>query len=497
MKNLNQTVVRAAVALALSASLPLTAQAALAGKDKAQLTAQATEIQAVRDQVQALVDRLNKLEASNAQLQQSNSQLQQENTQLQEQNAALKVQGEKIEKAITTAEKSRDDQSDAIAKTAAKVAAADWASKIKMSGDFRYRNESIQRDVKTDQVRDRIRARFGFGAKINDQLSVDLRLATGGDDPRSPNQTVGASGTGMARRTIGLDQYYATWKPITGTSVVMGRQPYPWFRPGTSLLNDGDINPEGVSVQYKSGDFFGSAFGIWLSEIATANVNATTGAQTSALSKQGNGANFNGAQVGYRFHLTDVTTLTAAAMYTNCGGCKGHQPYWVSQGSAATTSQIGAAANGNSVDANGNLLYQFKTTEGSLELNTKLFDYLPFQVFANYAHNSEASNGQDTAYTGGFQLGKASDKGKWEAGYAYERLEKDSYFGQFVDSDFAGGVTNGKGHIFRIGYSPLKNWTLNATYFINNLNLYGTANPATSPRDESYKRLQLDFIVKY
>ena len=422
--------------------------------------------------MQALVERLNKLETANAQLQQSNTELKQANAQLQEQNSALKAQGDKVEKAIATVEKAREDQSDALAKTAAKVASADWAGKIKISGDFRYRNESIQRDVKTDQVRDRIRARFGFGAKISDTLSVDLRLATGADDPRSPNQTIGASGTGMARRTIGLDQYYATWKPLTGASVVFGRQPYPWFRPGQSLLNDGDINPEGISVGYRNGDFFGSAFGIWLSEIGTAAINPVTGAQTSSLSKQGNGANFNGAQVGYRFHLGDVTTLTAAAMYTNCGGCKGHQPYWVSQGSSATAAQIGAAANGNSVDANGNLLYQFKTTEGSLELNTKLFDYLPLQVFANYAHNSEATNGQDTAYTGGFMLGKASDKGKWEAGYAYERLQKDSYFGQFVDSDFGGGNTNTKGHVFRVGYAVYKNWTLNATYFINNLNIH-------------------------
>ena len=130
-------------------------------------------------------------------------------------------------------------------------------------------------------------------------------------------------------------------------------------------------------------------------------------------------------------------------------------------------------------------------------LNTRLFDYLPFQVFANSAHNGGASNGQDTAYTGGFQIGRASDKGKWEAGYAYERLERDAYFGQFVDSDFAGGVTNGKGHIFRIGCLPLENWTLNATYFLNNLNINGAADPVKSPQDASYKRLRLDFILEY
>ncbi len=493
MKSHTRFLVATGVALALGMGLPLVAQASPSAKQKEQLAAQQNEIQTVRDQVQALVDRLNKLEAANAQLQQSNAQL-------QGMNADLKAQSEKVEKieqAVTTGEKARDAQSDAIAKTAAKVGAVDWASKIKWNGDFRYRNESIIRDVKTDQDRERIRARFGFGAKITDQLAVDVRLATGADDPRSDNTTMGAAGTGMARRSIGLDQFYATWKPLAGTAVVLGRQPYPYFRPGQSLLNDNDVNPEGVSVGYKSGDFFASTFGFWLSEISSASIDPTTGAQTAALSKQGNGANYDGAQVGYRFHLGDVTTLTAALMYTNCGGCKGHQPFWVSQGSAATVAQIRAAANGNSTDANGNLLYQFQNTQGSLELNTQLFDYLPLQAFADYAHNSGASNGQDTAYTAGFLLGKAADKGKWEAGYAYEKIERDSYFGQFVDSDFAGGVTNGKGHVIRFAYMPVKNWTLKATYFINNLNIAGSADPIKSPHDEAYRRLQLDFVLKY
>ena len=66
-----------------------------------------------------------------------------------------------------------------------------------------------------------------------------------------------------------------------------------------------------------------------------------------------------------------------------------------------------------------------------------------------------------------------------------------------MDSDFGGGNTNVKGHVFRVGYAIYKNWTLNATYFINNLNIYGAADPVKSPHDESYKRLQLDLNVKY
>ena len=60
----------------------------------------------------------------------------------------------------------------------------------------------------------------------------------------------------------------------------------------------------------------------------------------------------------------------------------------------------------------------------------------------------------------------------------------------FTDSDFADGKTDGKGSVFKFGYAPVKNWTVNATYFMNKRNF----NSATQL---DYKRLQLDFNVKY
>ena len=440
------------------------------------------ELKAMHAQLDALAQRLTQIEEANQRLQQENSQ--------------LKADASALASAQQEADTARDAHADALAKTQAKVSASDWASNLKLSGDFRYRDEQIQRDTKSDQSRERIRARIGLSAKVNDDLSVTLRLATGADDPRSSNQTLGASGAAMARRTIGLDQYFATWKPMEGVTANLGRMPIPWFRPGQSLLTDTDINPEGLAVNYQSGLFFANAYGIWLSEISTYSVNPVNGLQTSALSKQGNGANYSGAQVGMKYPFDMDTSLTLALMYANCGGCQNHQPFWIPQGSAATTAQISASANGNSTDANGNLLYTFQNTELAAEFNTRVIG-LPLQVFTNYAKNSGAKNGQDQAYTAGVLLGKAAASNTWEIGYAYEKLEKDGYFGQFVDSDFGGGTTNTSGSVFRFAYAPAKNWTLNATYFLNKLNNVGAANPVTSPQDESYKRLQLDFGLKF
>ena len=68
----------------------------------------------------------------------------------------------------------------------------------------------------------------------------------------------------------------------------------------------------------------------------------------------------------------------------------------------------------------------------------------------------------------GFTFGKASDPRSFEFGYAYQVAEKDAQFGQFVDSDFGGGVTDVDGSVVRIGYAPAKNWILNGAYFLNN-----------------------------
>ena len=64
-----------------------------------------------------------------------------------------------------------------------------------------------------DRDRQRIRARLGFDFKATDNVKGTLLFATGGDDPRSSNQTLGGTGT---RKTIGLDMAYVDWKFMHG-----------------------------------------------------------------------------------------------------------------------------------------------------------------------------------------------------------------------------------------------------------------------------------------
>ena len=113
----------------------------------------------------------------------------------------------------------------------------------------------------------------------------------------------------------------------------------------------------------------------------------------------------------------------------------------------------------------------------------------PLSVFAAYLENTDPST-LNTGYTLGFLLGKAADARTWEFGISYEDVEADAQFGAFIDSDFAGGLTQGKGYVFTGSWAPVKNMTMKATYFLNVRN-YNLASEA------DYERMQLDLNYKF
>ncbi len=115
-----------------------------------------------------------------------------------------------------------------------------------------------------------------------------------------------------------------------------GRSPaassrYAWTRTG-SLFYDGDINPEGISVNYATGNFFAGVFYDWLAERALSFSNVTTGTNTDSI--------MFGAQLGYRIPLSDSTRLTLAATYMDFDGVQGYNPFFggSSFGNTTTTS---------------------------------------------------------------------------------------------------------------------------------------------------------------
>jgi hypothetical protein len=106
----------------------------------------------------------------------------------------------------------------------------------------------------------------------------------------------------------------------------------------------------------------------------------------------------------------------------------------------------------------------------------------------------------ETAYSVGVSLGKAGNAKTWEAGIFYQDIGKDALFAQLIDSDFGDGRSDSEGWVLKGGYAPVRNVTLNATYFINTLNkdVAPVRGPGYSIGDElDYNRLQVDFNYKF
>lgn len=384
------------------------------------------EFRIMREQLRALSDRVQRLETANAELA-----------------AQLPAQ------ASPSARKSGEQ---AIPK---------WHDRLSWNGDLRLRHEDTHQEGAEARSRERLQAHFGLKAAVTDDLEVGLQLATGGDDPRSANQTMTGE---SSRKSVGLDLAYLSWQILDEVKLTGGKMKYPFYRPALSKLYDGDINPEGVALSFDHSSFFASTYAFWLEE-------RSADAETTLL----------GAQTGFRHRLSGTSTFTASVAYSDLGAGQGRQPFHDGE------------PNGNTVTDGGALAYDFRVLQGTLELDTALHR-LPVRLYIDYARNEAAPAGLDSAYSTGLLLGTKSRPHGWEFGYLHQKIEKDAWFGQFGDSDFGTGLTDSEADILRFAYSPATNSLVSATYYVNDL--FISVPEAVRPPDDN-RILQLDFLFTF
>jgi hypothetical protein len=135
-----------------------------------------------------------------------------------------------------------------------------WLEKVKFYGDFRYRFENIDNASSETRNRSTVRARFGMQARINEEMTFDLRLASGGwftgndyrlnGDPISSNQTLSDY---FSSKNFWLDRAFMTYEPaaVKGLAVLAGKMSNPFYTAGgNQLIWDSDLNPEGIAARY-------------------------------------------------------------------------------------------------------------------------------------------------------------------------------------------------------------------------------------------------------
>jgi hypothetical protein len=478
--------VRVVALIAATTGTACLAQAApVAAAPAGQVTVSAEDLAALRAQLQALQERLAQLEAAQAEQRTEQTAI---NTELQD---------------------SVDRGSDNLARTIGESAASGWVSRWQWRGDLRVRNDTIQQEFNpVDRNRGRFRLRAGAMVRVNDDTRVEVQFATGeGGDARSSNQTFTDANS---RKALDLDLAYVEWSPTDTLKITAGKMRYPWVRT-QSYFFDNDVNPEGLAAAWQQGatGFFGSVFYAGLSE-------RSSFADSSMV----------GAQAGWRASASDGSRKLLALSYYDHGAVQGYNPF---QGAGAGAAGLGAYGNTTTTSAavcrravyssagvvSPCLANDYDIVEllGEYQFNV---GSQPLTLYANLARNLKAdfgvtsstpsSNvpaGLDTAYSFGFNYGRANANlpGSWEVGYLYQKVEKDALFGQWIDSDFAAGNTDGGGSAFRGAYQLSRNWRFNVTYMSNETNLDVPAAiivpPGSSGKGRGYDRLQVDLNWTY
>ncbi len=370
---------------------------------------------------------------------------------------ALRVQVENLLQRLETLEQSLSSSADIeeVPLAPRPEPASSWTETVTLVGDLRYRHEAINEEGLTERQRHRIRASLGVIGAVADNLSVGVGLTTGGSNPISGNQTLGS---GFSHKDLDLEYAYFDWGLTEDLRLVGGKMRNPFYRPGSHhLIYDEDLHPEGLALRYASGRFFGNFGGFWVEERG--------GDDDSILI---------GAQAGYQTALVNGSTLTAGVSYYTYDEARGRPPFFF--------------AAGNQLDAFGNYLTDFDEVELFGELNFDLAGQ-PVTLFVDYVTNT-AADAFDEGFAVGATYRNAAAPGSWDLSYSYQDLEANAVVATFADSDWGGGGTDAKGHVFRTNYVLSGGWKFRFTYFLNE-----RGEAEGNLRD--YNRLQADINFAY
>ncbi|PIQ84777.1 MAG: hypothetical protein COV75_00620 [Candidatus Omnitrophica bacterium CG11_big_fil_rev_8_21_14_0_20_63_9] len=372
-------------------------------------------------------------------------------------------------------------------KDLAKAIVPDSARNWKWKGDIRLRDEIRNREGgggQADTHRQRIRFRYGFEGKVNDQLKVQARVATGSStdsstqDPISTNQSFN---TNFVKVPFNLDlanlQYTPNIPGVSKSTFVGGIMENPFWTV-SPLVWDGDLSFSGVAAKVEQ-------------ELGPAKLFVNSGA-FSLDTDETETASIWSAQGGIAFkpfadavnELLKNLKLIAAIAY--------HDYKNVANASKAGTN-INAAFTTNTAGAK-----DFNEINPSFEVATKVAG-LPVSTYLDWVHNASAGSDNNDGVQIGLKLGKAKNpifsfsnglnlKNGWEAGYFFQELQANAAFDEFVDSDFNGGGTNNRGHAFWVTLATLKNSTVGAKWLIGE-RLKGSK--------DVEDRLQLDWVTKF
>ncbi len=366
-------------------------------------------------------------------------------------------------------------------------------------GDVRERWED-QRTVKdnTDTFstsRSRTRVRLGVYSWINEELSAGVQLATGNDavnETISRNQSAGAL---FQPKNIYLNEAFIDYHPTAldgQINVILGKRDCSAeIVRVNNLVYDGDLTFEGATVQYGK-DADGKEKN---GPVAIAGYYLLDSWSSTTLSDP----TLFIAQAAYKGEVNDIR-YTLGAGYNVYGNVDNISLTYGADKSGYAPSTVTTAP--TYLQNKG-----YKIVELFGNIGGQITETLPWNIYGQYAFNTAKNadyhainDSKRNAWLAGLTIGDAKQVGQWALDAKYDRIESDSLFPYFTDSDRKVGgslglsrptaIVNIKGFEVALTYHLIQNMTIGARYFCYNEINKEALNP-------TLHQLQVDALVKF
>ena len=445
------------------------------------------------------------------------------------------------------AEEARADLTrDNAATSAGKLKLSTPLTELELSGDARVRYEvrngetarpdALNRPGDTFQRnRARYRLRIGLKGTLVDDWFFGIRLETS-TNPRSTNITFGddsAAGGPFSKDSdrISVGQAYLGYTGIRDLTLIAGKMANPFIT--SSMVWDGDINPEGLAEQWKhtfNFSFGGKRTDGPESDGKDGKTVATTEPTKISVELYANFAQFVyddtnpenpiganpqglpdddsyllGWQVGAKINFPhNIYFQLSPTLYNYTGIGDTFASHFV--GDPTFVDGSATRVTPNQIGANNLLVFDIP-----IELGWKMGE-VPVKLFGEYAHNFSGDdraiaaghpNKTDSvnAYQIGLGVGKVKEKGTWELRGFWQHAEQFALDPNLVDSDIFDSRINIEGFAFIFGYALSDAVFTNLTYahgwqIDHDLGTGGLGDVGINPLDD-YDLFQADLSFKF
>jgi hypothetical protein len=363
---------------------------------------------------------------------------------LVEKNILTPAEGDKILRETQAEAKKQKEETK---KAVAKELIPQWVSKTKLYGDFRLRYQYVDVQDQRSQSQGRYRVRLNLDIEVAEKVKFIFGLASGGNDPRSANQSFGGD---WDKDQININYAYVNYSPFKWLNLEGGKMANPIYTV-SQLLWDEDINPEGVAAQI---DY-------------PINPCLSLLLNTGAFVLQDNKNNTPTdpwmwvIQPGFSWKSEKGLQAKFAAGYTSFENFQNNpqQKYSSGTNSYYTVDKVNYYK----------YKYNLATMTGEVGLKNPIPGFAPIRyagLFGEYTNNVATSNGK-SGYLTGLTFGdeKVVEKGQWFFRGDWRRLEKNAVPDILPDSDFYFGDTGVSGYVLQFRYGLWKNINLQTKYF--------------------------------